>query len=93
MATLTTSGLEDRAAAEEHRRAVHRLEDAMNEQARRAEIYQQSLGTPRELDAYVRLRQARERVAAFDRWLHWVEDDDAPPPPEATPPLEAVLGH
>jgi hypothetical protein len=93
MATLTTSGLEPRGAAEEHDRAARRLEDAMDEQARRAEIYQQSLGTPRELDAYVRLREARGRVAAFDRWLHWVDDDDAPPPPEATPPLEEVLGH
>jgi hypothetical protein len=93
MATLTTSGLEGRAAAEEHDRAVRRLEDAMSEQARRAEIYEQSVGTLRELDAYVRLREARERVVALDRWLHWVDDEDAPPPPEPTPPLEEVLGH
>jgi hypothetical protein len=93
MATLTTSGLEDRAAVQEHKRAVHKLEDAMHEQARRAEIYQQSLGTGRELDAYMRLREARAHVAAFDRWLHWVEDEDAPPPPEAEAPLEEVLAH
>jgi hypothetical protein len=93
MTTLTTSGLEARTAAAEHERAARRLEGAMREQARRADVYQQSLGTPRELEAYVRLREARERVAAFDRWLHWVDDEDAPAPPEVESPLEEVLAH
>jgi hypothetical protein len=92
MPTLTTSGLEDRTAAEEHGRAARRLEDAMSEQARRAEIYEQSVGTPRELDAYVRLREARDCVAAFDKWLDWVDDEDSLPPP-AEAPLDEVLGH
>jgi hypothetical protein len=93
MATLTTSGLEGRAATEEHDRAARKLEDAMNDQARWAHIYQQSLGTSSELDAYMHLREARGRVTAFDRWLRWVDDEDAPPPPEVEPAVEEVLGH
>jgi hypothetical protein len=92
MATLTTSGLESR--ADERDRAVGNLEDAMDEQARWAETYEQSLGTPRELEAYVRLRQARGRVAACDRWLQWVDDEGAVvAPPADEVPLEQVLGH
>lgn len=91
MATLTTTGLD---AADEHARAVRRLEDAMNRQAHLTEVYQRSLGTPREMDAYMRLREARRQVSAFDRWLHWVDDEDnsnAPPADEV--PLGEVLGH
>lgn len=92
MATLTNTGLD---AADEHQRAVRRLEDAMNRQARLTEVYEQSLGTGREMDAYMRLREARRQVSAFDKWLHWVDDDgnaNAPPAEEA-PTLEEVLGH
>jgi hypothetical protein len=91
MATLTTAGLE---AADEHQRALRRLEDAMNRQAHLDEIYRRSLGTPRELDAYMRLREARRQVAAFDKWLRWVDDEDnSNAPPSGESPLEEVLGH
>jgi hypothetical protein len=91
MATLTTSGLD---ATDEHQRAVRRLEDAMNRQAHLTEVYQQSLGTPREFGAFMRLREARKEVGAFEKWLHWVDDEDnANAPPAAEAPLEEVLGH
>ena len=91
MATLTTPGLE---ATDEHQRALRRLEDAMNRQAHLDEVYRRSLGTPREMDAYMRLRDARREVSAFDRWLHWVDDEDySNAPPGEQVPLEEVLGH
>jgi hypothetical protein len=46
------------------------------------------------MDAYMRLREARRQVSAFDKWLHWVDDEDnsnAPPADEVA--LEEVLGH
>lgn len=89
--TLTTSGLE---SVDEHKRAVRRLEDAMNRQAQLDTVYQQSLGTPRELGAFMRLREARKNVGAFQKWLHWVDDEDQPTaPPADEVPLEEVLGH
>jgi hypothetical protein len=91
VATLTKPGLE---AADEHQRALRRLEDAMNRQAHLDEVYQRSLGTPREMDAYLRLREARRQVSAFDKWLHWVDDEDnSHAPPSEETPLEEVLGH
>ena len=91
MATLTTSGLD---ATDEHRRALRRLEDAMNRQAHLSETYQRTLGTQRELDTYMRLREARRQVSAFDKWLKWVDDEDnANAPPADEVPLEEVLGH
>ena len=91
MATLTKSGLD---TADEHERAVRRLEDAMNRQAHLTEVYQRSLGTPREMDAYMRLREARRQVSAFDKWLHWVDDEDhSTAPPSGETPLDEVLGH
>jgi hypothetical protein len=91
MATLTTSGL---SSADEHERAVRRLEDAMNHHAHLDDVYRRSQGTPRELDAYMRLREARRQVSAFDKWLHWVDDEGVPTAPAADEvPLEGVLGH
>ena len=91
MATLTNPGLE---TADEHERAVRRLEDAMNRQADLTEVYQRSLGTLREMHAYMRLREARKQVSAFDKWLHWVDDEDnSTAPPSEEVPLEEVLGH
>ena len=63
------------ASGREHDRAAARLADAMDERARLAEIYERSIGTPRELQAYVELREAGRRVAAFNRWLDWVEEE------------------
>jgi hypothetical protein len=91
MATLTKTGLD---AVDEHKRAVARLEDAMNRQAHLTEVYQRSLGTQREMDAYMRLREARKQVSAFDKWLRWVDDEDNANAPQAGEvPLDGVLGH
>jgi hypothetical protein len=89
MATLTKTGLE---AADEHARAVRRLEDAMNRQAHLTDLYQRSLGTSSEMDAYLRLREARRHVSAFDKWLQWVDDEDnSNAPPSEETPLEEVV--
>jgi uncharacterized protein HemY len=81
-------------SADEHECAVKRLEHAMKRQADLDETYQQSLGTPRELFAFMRLREARKQVSAFDKWLHWVDDEDmATAPPADEVPLDEVLGH
>ena len=89
---LTASGLD---SAGERERALRRLEDAMNRQAHLDEVYRQSLGTPREMDAFLRLREARRQVTAFDKWLKWVDDEGNAnaPPGEGTPELDEVLGH
>ena len=90
MATLTTPGLD---SADEHQRAIRRLEDAMNRQARLTEDYERSMGTQREMDVYLRLREARRQVSAFDKWLQWVDEDHSNAPPADETPLEEVLGH
>jgi len=46
-----------------------------------AAVYDDSIGTHRELPAYMRLREARKRVDACDKWLHWVDDEDVIPAP------------
>ena len=92
--TLTTAGLERDLSTDERRRATTRLEDAMGEQERQTAMYEQAVGTPQELDAYMRLREARRYVTACDRWLHWVDDEDSvQSPPADDVPLEDVLGH
>jgi hypothetical protein len=81
-------------SADEHERSVERLERAMQRQAELTETYQRSLGTGRELGAFMRLRDARKEVTAFEKWLHWVDDEDqATAPPADEVPLEEVLGH
>jgi hypothetical protein len=91
MATLTTSGL---GAADEQERARRKLEDAIDRQAHLTETYERSMGTQRELHAYIRLREARRQVSAFDKWLRWVDDEDvSTAPPAEEVPLEEVLGH
>jgi hypothetical protein len=89
---LTASGLD---SVDERDRALRRLEDAMNRQAHLDEVYRQSLGTQRELDAFMRLREARKQVSAFDKWLKWVDDEGNAnaPPGEGAPALDEVLGH
>jgi hypothetical protein len=66
---------------DEHARAQRQLEAAMQEQQRLAASYQDSIGTTRELPTYMRLREARKRVDACDKWLHWVDDEDVVPAP------------
>jgi hypothetical protein len=87
MDTLTKPGLER--PIDEHDRAERQLAAAMEEQQRLAATYEESIGTQRELPAYMRLREARRRVSACDKWLHWVDDDDVVPAPAGdTLPLE-----
>jgi hypothetical protein len=78
MTTLDHPGLEQ---VDEHTRAQRQLTAAMEEQQRLAATYEDSIGTTRELPAYMRLREARKRVDACDKWLHWVDDEDVVPAP------------
>jgi len=78
MTTLEHPAVEQ---VDEHTRAERQLEAAMEEQQRLAAAYDDSIGTTRELPAYMRLREARKRVDACDRWLHWVDDEDVIPAP------------
>jgi hypothetical protein len=78
MTTLEHPGLEQ---LDEHTRAQRQLEAALAEQQRLAATYEDSIGTGREMPAYMRLREARKRVDACDKWLHWVDDEDVIPAP------------
>jgi len=78
MTTLEHPGLEQ---LDEHTRAQRQLEAALAEQRRLAATYEDSIGTGREMPAYMRLREARKRVDACDKWLHWVDDEDVIPAP------------
>jgi hypothetical protein len=87
MATLTK-------ARDEHDRATERLSAAMEDEHTLADRYERTMGSPQELDAYIRLRAARRQVSACSKWLEWVDDEDSPTaPPADGVPLEAVLGH
>jgi hypothetical protein len=78
MTTLDHPGLEQ---VDEQTRAQRQLATAMEEQQRLAATYEDSIGTTRELPVYMRLREARKRVDACDKWLHWVDDEDVVPAP------------
>ena len=72
---------------DERERAQQQLDAALSEQQRLAATYEESIGTSRELPVYMRLREARRRVAACDQWLQWVDDEDViPAPPGDGPP-------
>ena len=58
---------------ERHDDAVGRLEAALTEQDRRRRRHATTFGTPVEPDAYARLCEANERVAAREKWLEWVD--------------------
>jgi hypothetical protein len=49
-------------------------------------------GTEAELGAYVQLRDAKEEVAARDRWLEWAESEDFVTPWPDFLPLHRLLG-
>jgi hypothetical protein len=55
-----------------HDDAVRRLEGALAERGRRRQ-YEAAFETSLELNAYVRLCEANERVATRARWLEWVD--------------------
>jgi hypothetical protein len=58
----------------EHDSATRRLDTALVEQGRLSERYDDAVGTPKELAAYVRLRGAGDQVTARQAWLHWIDD-------------------
>jgi hypothetical protein len=69
-----------------------RLSDAFAERDRARERYESAMGTSCELGAYMRLRQASEKVAACDKWLRWAESEnplDAPRPSHT--PLDELV--
>ena len=57
----------------QHDDAVGRLEGALAEQGRRRRQYEAAFESSDEPNAYVRLSEANERVAARARWLQWVD--------------------
>jgi hypothetical protein len=57
----------------QHDDAVGRLEGALAEQGHRRSQYEAAFETSLELNAYVRLSEANERVATRARWLEWVD--------------------
>jgi hypothetical protein len=90
MATLTTR----EQSVDERDRAARQLDEALEAERRLAVTYEQSIGTSRELDVYMHLREARRRVSACDKWMHWVDDEDViPAPPADQVDLEEVLAY
>jgi hypothetical protein len=59
----------------EHENATERLDKALVEQGRLTKRYDEAVGTPSELAAYVSLQVAGDRVTAREAWLHWVDDE------------------
>jgi hypothetical protein len=57
----------------QHDDAVGRLEGALSEQGRRRRQYEAAFETSDEPNAYARLSEANEWVAARARWLEWVD--------------------
>jgi hypothetical protein len=57
----------------QHDDAVGRLEGALAQQDRRRRQYEAAFETSLEPKAYVRLCEAKQRVAARARWLEWID--------------------
>jgi hypothetical protein len=86
--------LEREPSAGERERGRRRLEHELRRRDQSTARHEAAQGTPAELDAYVQLQEAEERVAARGRWLEWAEDDDesiVPPWPDFLP-LHRLLG-
>jgi hypothetical protein len=64
-----------------------RLSEAFAERDQACARYEAAMGTSSELGAYMRLRQASERVSACDKWLRWAESENPleTPRPAHTP--------
>jgi hypothetical protein len=62
-------------ASKERDRALQRLAAALVEQDLLGERFDAAVGTSTEFGAYVRLRAARDQVAAREAWLNWVDDE------------------
>jgi hypothetical protein len=59
----------------DHESATQRLDTALVEQGRLSKRYDNAVGTPSELAAYLRLQVAGDQVAARQAWVHWVDDE------------------
>jgi hypothetical protein len=75
----------------ERERALVKLNQALAERDRRRAAYEAARGTTTELTAYTKLRNASDLVAAWGRWLRWVEQEDVGPAPQGESPLLDVL--
>ena len=71
-----TSASSTKPVSPELERARERLAEALDKRDRLRGRYDESVGTSMELGAYARLRRAGEEVAAWDRWLRWLESED-----------------
>jgi len=59
----------------EHVSAITRRDAAIDEEARAATGYKESVGTPNEPAAANVLAGARDQVAARQAWVDWIERD------------------
>jgi hypothetical protein len=59
----------------DHQSATQRLDTALVEEGRLSKRYDDAVGTPSELAAYVRLQVAADQVTARQAWAHWVDDE------------------
>ena len=84
--------LERESVTDERKRARRRLDDALHEEEQSAARYAAVEGTEAELGAYVQLRDAREEVAARDRWLDWAESERVVTPWPDFIPIPRLLG-
>ena len=84
--------LERESVTDERKRARRRLDDALHEEEQSAVRYAAAEGTEAELGAYVQLRDAKEEVAARDRWLEWAESEEFVTPWPDFLPIHRLLG-
>jgi hypothetical protein len=59
--------------SDEQLTATDRLKTALEEQTRLTGRYEAAAGTGSEMNAYSRLREANEQVAAREAWVKWVD--------------------
>jgi hypothetical protein len=73
---MTATASSTKRVSPELERARERVAGALEQRDRLRDRYDESIGTSMELGAYARLRRAGEEVAAWDRWLRWLESED-----------------
>jgi hypothetical protein len=71
--------------------ARERLAQAFAERDRARSRYEAAIGTSCELSAYMRLRQASERVSVCDKWLRWAESENPLAAPRPDTPLDELI--
>jgi hypothetical protein len=90
--TMPPRELERESGTDERERAQRRLDDALELKERSNARLDATRGTAAELDAYVQLNEAEEKVAARDRWIEWADAEDIVPPWPDFLPLHRLLG-